>query len=104
MEGDMRKGHLDMIVLAALSTGPAHRYDGGGAGGVRQEVGDDLWEAVAAAPLPDRREAERRAVARFGHLEVLAAQFAVVALAHRTRAVGFAVLLAIAGVLVTMKA
>jgi transcriptional regulator len=26
MEGDMLKGHLDMIVLAALSGGPAHGY------------------------------------------------------------------------------
>jgi PadR family transcriptional regulator PadR len=26
MEGEMLKGHLDMIVLAALSDGPAHGY------------------------------------------------------------------------------
>lgn len=26
MEGEMLKGHLDMIVLAALSPGPAHGY------------------------------------------------------------------------------
>ena len=26
MEGDMLKGHLDMIVLATLSAGPAHGY------------------------------------------------------------------------------
>jgi PadR family transcriptional regulator len=26
VEGDMLKGHLDMIVLAALSAGPAHGY------------------------------------------------------------------------------
>jgi len=26
VEGEMLKGHLDMIVLAALSTGPAHGY------------------------------------------------------------------------------
>jgi PadR family transcriptional regulator, regulatory protein PadR len=26
MEGEMLKGHLDMIVLAALSVGPAHGY------------------------------------------------------------------------------
>jgi transcriptional regulator len=26
MEGEMLKGHLDMIVLAALGTGPAHGY------------------------------------------------------------------------------
>jgi transcriptional regulator len=26
MEGDMLKGHLDLIVLAALAAGPAHGY------------------------------------------------------------------------------
>jgi DNA-binding PadR family transcriptional regulator len=26
MEGEMLKGHLDMIVLAVLSSGPAHGY------------------------------------------------------------------------------
>ncbi|HXD14966.1 MAG TPA: PadR family transcriptional regulator [Xanthobacteraceae bacterium] len=26
MEGEILKGHLDMIVLAALATGPAHGY------------------------------------------------------------------------------
>src|SRR5882724_11776862 len=26
MEGEMLKGHLDMIVLAAVSSGPAHGY------------------------------------------------------------------------------
>jgi transcriptional regulator len=26
MEGEMLKGHLDMILLAALATGPAHGY------------------------------------------------------------------------------
>jgi PadR family transcriptional regulator, regulatory protein PadR len=26
MEGEMLKGHLDMIILAALSAGPAHGY------------------------------------------------------------------------------
>src|SRR3954468_6020666 len=26
MEGEMLKGHLDMIVLAAISAGPAHGY------------------------------------------------------------------------------
>src|SRR5215467_13162700 len=26
MEGEILKGHLDMIVLAALSSGPAHGY------------------------------------------------------------------------------
>jgi PadR family transcriptional regulator, regulatory protein PadR len=26
MEGEILKGHLDMIVLAALAAGPAHGY------------------------------------------------------------------------------
>jgi hypothetical protein len=33
---------------------------------VRQEVEDHLWEAVAADPISDRLEAERRAIANFG--------------------------------------
>jgi transcriptional regulator len=32
MEGEMLKGHLDMIVLAALAAGPAHGY------GIIQEI------------------------------------------------------------------
>jgi PadR family transcriptional regulator, regulatory protein PadR len=32
MEGEILKGHLDMIVLAALATGPAHGY------GIIQEI------------------------------------------------------------------
>src|SRR5215469_15797303 len=32
MEGEILKGHLDMIVLAALSAGPAHGY------GIIQEI------------------------------------------------------------------
>ncbi len=194
MEGDMLKGHLDLIVLAALAPGPAHGYavieeirrksgeafdlpegtiypalhrleaagaqaphlcldppghtrarraprglgavlrcdrqhaerrpsgqagmiadyldalsralsfDPGLARGVRQEVEDHLCEAVAAAPVHDRREAERRAIANFGNPQALAAQFAVVALQRRARIAAFAVVLAIAGVLVAMKA
>jgi hypothetical protein len=70
---------------------------------VRQEVEDHLGEAVAADP-GDRREAERRAIANFGDPDVIAAQFAVVSLARRTRRVGAAVILVIAGVFLTMKA
>lgn len=71
---------------------------------VQQEVEDHLWEAVAADPLGDRLEAERRAIANFGDPHVLAAQFAVVALAKQTRRVGVAVVLAVAGIFVVMKA
>jgi hypothetical protein len=71
---------------------------------VRREVEDHLREAVAADPMPDRAAAERRALAAFGRPEILAAEFAVVALARRTRRLGIAVILAVAGVLATMKA
>ncbi|MBV8166291.1 MAG: hypothetical protein JO021_05825 [Alphaproteobacteria bacterium] len=70
---------------------------------VRREVEDHLCEAVAASPLSDRGEAERRAVARFGRADALAADFALSALARGTRRLGLAVLLAIAAVLATMK-
>jgi hypothetical protein len=92
-----------MIVdyLDALSR--ALSFDPVLARGVRQEVEDHLLEAVAASPLPDRREAERRAVARFGHADALAAQFAVTSLARRVQWLGLAVVLAIAAVFATMK-
>src|SRR5207237_525415 len=71
---------------------------------VRQEVEDHLWEAVAADPMSDRIEAERRVIANFGHPHVIAAQFAVVSLAKQTRRAGLAVILVIVGVFATMKA
>ena len=71
---------------------------------VRQEVEDHLWEAVAADPTSDRLEAQRRAIANFGDPRVIAAQFAVVSLARHTKKVGFAIVLAVAGVFMVMKA
>jgi hypothetical protein len=71
---------------------------------VRQEVEDHLWEAVAADPIADRIEAERRAVANFGDPYLIAAQFAVVSLSRRTRRVGSAVVLAVAAIYLIMKA
>lgn len=71
---------------------------------VRREVEDHLWEAVAADPADDRREAERRAVAGFGDPRVIAAQFAVLSLAKQARRVGVAAVLMIAAVFVAMKA
>ena len=71
---------------------------------VVQEVEDHLREAIAADPAPDRLEAERRAIRDFGEPQLLAAQFAVVSLARRTRRLGIAVVLAIVAVLVAMKA
>jgi HAAS domain-containing protein len=71
---------------------------------VVQEVEDHLREAIAADPAPDRLEAERRAIRNFGEPQLLAAQFAVVSLARRTRRLGIAVVLAIVAVLAAMKA
>ena len=71
---------------------------------VVHEVEDHLREAVAADPAPDRLEAERRAVENFGDARVLAAGFAAVALARSARKVGVAVALAIAVVLLAMRA
>ena len=71
---------------------------------VVREVEDHLREAVAADPAPDRLAAERRAIVNFGEPRLLAAQFAVVSLARRTRRLGIAVVLAVVAVLVAMKA
>ena len=60
--------------------------------------------AVAADPMGDGLEAERRAIASFGDPHLIAAQFAVVSLAKRSRRVGAAIILVIAGVFVAMKA
>ena len=71
---------------------------------VRQEVEDHLRDAVAADRSGDPRQAERRAIARFGDPHAIAAQFAVAALARQARRAGLAVILVIAGVFVAMKA
>jgi hypothetical protein len=71
---------------------------------VQQEVEDHLWEAVAADPIGDRLEAQRRVIANFGDPYIIATQFAVVSLARQTRRVGAAVILVVAGVFVVMKA
>jgi hypothetical protein len=68
---------------------------------VRREVEDHLWEAVAG---DSTRVAQQRAVANFGDAHAIAAQFAAVALARRTRRVGLAALLVIAGVFIAMQA
>ena len=71
---------------------------------VRQEVEDHLWGAVAAYPRGSGLEAERSAIANFGDPQLIAAQFAMVSLARRTKGVGIALILVIAGVFITMKA
>ncbi len=71
---------------------------------VREEIEDHLREAAAADPTEDRRAAERRAIADCGDPRVIAAEFAVVALAKRTRRLGVGIPLVIAGVFIAMKA
>ena len=71
---------------------------------VRQEVEDHLWEAVAADSTGNMLEAQQRAIADFGDARAIAAQFAVVSLAQRTRRAGIAAVLVIAGDLIAMKA
>jgi hypothetical protein len=71
---------------------------------VRQEVEDHLWAAVEADPGGDMPEAERRSIANFGDPQAIAAQLAVAVLARRTRRMGIAVILIIAGVFMVMKA
>jgi hypothetical protein len=63
-----------------------------------------LWEAVAADPSVEDREAQRRAIASFGDPRLIAAQLAAVSLEKQTRRTGAAVILIVAGVYITMKA
>jgi HAAS len=70
---------------------------------VRQEVEDHLWEAVGAGPAQDSLEAQRRVIANFGDARMIAAQFAVVSLARRSRRAGLAGVLVIVAVFVAMK-
>ncbi len=70
---------------------------------VRQEVEDHLREAAAAHSTGEGLEAQRRAIENFGDAGVIAAQFAVVSLAQRSRRAGVAALLVIAGVFIAMK-
>lgn len=71
---------------------------------VREEVEDHLWEAVEASPTGNELEAQARAIASFGDARTIAAQFAVVSLAVRSRRAGIAAVLVIAGVYLAMKA
>jgi hypothetical protein len=71
---------------------------------VRQEAEDHLRRAVAGDPRGDGLEAERSAIANFGDPQLIAAQFAMVSLTKRTKGIGIALILVIAGVFITMKA
>ena len=71
---------------------------------MRQEVQDHLWEAAAADPSGNRREAVQHAIANFGDPHVIAAQFATAWLARQTWKVGVTIIFVITSVFVAMKA
>jgi len=71
---------------------------------VRQEVEDHLLDAIAADPARDRREAERRVVARFGEPHAIAAEFARVSVARQARSLAAAIVVMVFVVFVAMKA
>ncbi|MBR0696497.1 hypothetical protein [Bradyrhizobium lablabi] len=71
---------------------------------VRQEIQDHLWEAAAADPSGNGREAVQHAIANFGDPHVIAAQFATAWLARQTWKVGVTIILVITSVFVAMKA
>jgi len=71
---------------------------------VRQEVEGHLLDAVAADPARDRREAERRAVARFGEPHAIAAELARVSVARQARSLAAAIVVMVFVVFIAMKA
>jgi hypothetical protein len=85
------------VLTAALS------FDHRLAQRLRKEFEDHLQEAVAAEPSADPAEGERRAVANCGDPYALAAELAVIALARRTKKLAFGIVLALLGVLLSMK-
>jgi hypothetical protein len=93
-----------MIAAYLEELGDALRFDPALARAVVREVNDHLCEAAASESGDDRREAERRAVERFGSAHEVAAQFAAVSLARRTWHVAIAIVLVIVAVMVMMKA
>ena len=70
---------------------------------VRKEFEDHLQQAVAGDRSEDRQAAERRAVARLGDPRTIAAELAVTALAQRAKRLAGGLVLALLGVLLSMK-
>ena len=60
---------------------------------VRQEIQDHLWEATAASPPGNEREAIQRAIANFGDPHAIAGQFATLWLVRQMWKVGVIVIL-----------
>jgi hypothetical protein len=71
---------------------------------VRWEVEEHLLDAMAADPARDRREAERRAVARFGEPHAIAAEFARISAARQARSLAAAIVVMVFVVFIAMKA
>jgi hypothetical protein len=93
-----------MIAAYLKQLADALAFDPPLAARVVAEARDHLADALAEEDIEDRAEAERRTVARFGDPRELAAQFAAISLARRTRRVGIGIVLAIIAVMLMMKA
>jgi hypothetical protein len=93
-----------MIAAYLNELSNALRFDPPLARSIVEEVRDHLEEAAAAEAACDLREAERRAVGKFGSVHELAVQFAAVSLARRNRRLAIASILGIVAVMVMMKA
>jgi uncharacterized membrane protein len=88
--------YLDLLQAALSFDQPLARR-------VRSEFEDHLREAVAADAAEDRQEAERRAIASCGDPREIAAEFAAISLARRTKRLAMGVVLVLLGVLLSMK-
>ncbi|HVH82599.1 MAG TPA: hypothetical protein VM782_24615 [Stellaceae bacterium] len=92
----MSSDYLDSL-QAALSFDPSL------ARRVRREFEDHLSEVAAADAAADLQDAERRAIALCGDPSEIAAEFAAISLARRTKRLAMGVVLALLGVLLLMK-
>lgn len=92
----MSSSYLDSLQAALSFDQPLARR-------VRREFEDHLREAVAADATADRQEAERRAIASCGDPREIAAEFAEISLARRTKRLAMGVVLVLLGVLLSMK-
>jgi hypothetical protein len=69
---------------------------------VRLEVEDHLWEAAANEPR-DAAEAQRRAIEKFGDPREIARQYVALSIFSQIRRVAVIVVLALAGIFLSMK-
>jgi hypothetical protein len=80
------------------------RFDPSLAQRVRDEVDGHLREAVAADDSGDTREAERRAIERFGDVEAIASQLALQSLVRQGDRVATALVLMLGAIFLVMRA